>query len=80
MMSEQSAPKQPNLTNVQNAPTIAQPAPSGGAATIRFNKDYLVTIGAFLRIAIIVFQFCGWVSAAAVKNGDLSEPYQASRG
>ena len=60
---------EPNFTNVSGpsaAPTVAQPAHQGNAATIKFSRGYLFSLQGILRFLIIIFQFAGWVSAAAV--------------
>ncbi len=60
---------EPNFSNISgqnSAPTVAQPAHHGNASTVKFNRGYLLSLQGILRFLIIIFQFAGWVSAAAV--------------
>ena len=55
------------FSNVQSPPTVAQPAtPAYTNARIKLNRDYLLSPDGILRLLIVIFQFCAWVSAAAV--------------
>lgn len=47
-------------------PVVSQPAQPTVPQRIMFTRSYLISITGILRIALIVFQFCAWVSAASV--------------
>ncbi len=54
------------FSNVQSLPSSAQPATPANSQRIKLTKEYLFSLQGILRACIIVFQFCAWVSAAAV--------------
>lgn len=66
----QATTASPEFSNVGAPPTVAQPPSRTVPQRIGFNKNYVTTITGILRIALILFQFCAWVSAAAVSKGE----------
>jgi uncharacterized membrane protein len=49
-------------------PTVSQPAAPTVPQRIILTKSYLISITGILRVALIIFQFAAWISAAAVLN------------
>ena len=47
-------------------PTVSQPTMPSNNQLFRLNRKYLLSLTGLLRLAIIIFQFAGWVSAASV--------------
>lgn len=54
------------FSNVQSVPAVAQPATPANSQRFKLTKEYMLSLQGILRALIIVFQFCAWVSAAAV--------------
>ena len=56
----------PEFSNVQSVPAVAQPATPAKSQRIQLVKEYMLSLEGILRALIVLFQFCAWVSAAAV--------------
>ncbi|RNA35214.1 hypothetical protein BpHYR1_024927 [Brachionus plicatilis] len=56
----------PGFSNIHAAPSIHQPNTPNFQQRILFNRKYILSIHGILRVALIIFQFAAWVSAAAV--------------
>jgi len=47
-------------------PTVSQPTMPSDNQLFKLNRKYLFSLTGLLRLAIIIFQFAGWISAASV--------------
>ena len=49
-----------------NPPTVSQPNMPSTNQLFRINKNYLFSLTGILRLAIVIFQFAAFISAASV--------------